>query len=234
MSAGSWPLTIASHSPVDIANGARLSMSTNGAGGPPGSIPSAVLHVGRRAADRPRLGPARDPLELARRQAEHLAQLADRPARAEGREGGHQRRPLAPVALVHARDQHLADVAREVEIDVRQRGQLLVEEAPEEQLVGDRVDVREPGEVADDRGHRGPAPAPRRQQRPHRRRPAHLDRHLARQLQQVAVQQEEAGQARASRSPAAPPRAARAPRPRAGGRPGSAPRAAPSTARRAC
>ena len=42
MSAGSWPPTMASHSPVDIANGARLSMSTNGAGGPPGSSPSAV------------------------------------------------------------------------------------------------------------------------------------------------------------------------------------------------
>ena len=170
-------------------------MSTNGAGGPPGSMPERGLHVGRRAAHRPRLGPARHPLELARRQAEHLAQLADRPARAEGREGGHQRRPLAPVALVHARDQHRPDVTREVEIDVRQRGQLLVEEAPEEQLVGHRVDVREAGEVADDRGHRRPAPAARRQQRPHRRRPAHLHRHLARQLQQVAVQQEEAGQA---------------------------------------
>jgi hypothetical protein len=31
---------------------------------------------------------------------------------------------------VHARDQLLADVAREVEVDVRQRGELLVEEAP--------------------------------------------------------------------------------------------------------
>ena len=160
-----------------------------------GLEPERRLHVGRHAAHGPRLGPARQPLELARRQAEHLAQLADRPARAEGREGGHQRRPLAPVALVHARDQHRPDVTREVEIDVRQRGQLLVEEPPEEQLVGHRVDVREAGEVADDRGHRGPAPAARRQQRPHRRRPAHLHRHLARQLQQVAVQQEEAGQA---------------------------------------
>ena len=96
---------------------------------------------------------------------------------------------------MHARDQDLADVAREVEVDVRQRGQLLVEEAPEEQLVRDRVDVREAGEVADDRGHRGAAPAAGRQQRARRVRPAHLDRDLARELQQVAVQEEEARQA---------------------------------------
>ena len=157
--------------------------------------PERRLDVGRHAAHRPRLGPARDALELARRQPEHLAQLADRPARAERRERRHQRRALAPVAVVDARDQDLADVAREVEVDVRQRGELLVEEAPEEEVVGHRVDVREAGEVADDRGHGGAAAAPRRQQRARRVRPAHLDRHLARQLEQVAVQEEEAGQA---------------------------------------
>ncbi len=133
-----------------------------------GLQPQRRLDVGRHAAHRPRLGPARDPLELTRREAEHLAELADRAARPERRERGDQRRALAPVALVHARDQDLADVAREVEIDVRQRGQLLVEEAAEEQLVGHRVDVREAGEVADDRGHRRPAPATGRQQRAHR------------------------------------------------------------------
>ena len=234
MSAGSWPLTIASHSPVDIANGARLSMSTNGAGGPPGSIPRPFSTSAAAPRTAHGSAPRATPLELARRQAEHLAQLADRPARAEGREGGHQRRPLAPVALVHARDQDRPDVAREVEIDVRQRGQLLVEEAPEEQLVGHRVDVREPGEVADDRGHRGPAPAARRQQRPHRRRPAHLHRHLARQLQQVAVQQEEAGQAQRVDHP----QLLLEPRVRGGGVRVAGrvalPQLRPSTARRAC
>ena len=161
---------------------------------PAGLQPERRLDIGGHAAHRPRLGPARDALELTRRQPEHLAQLADRPARAERRERGHQRRALAPVAVVDARDQDLADVAREVEVDVGQRGQLLVEEAPEEQVVGDRVDVREAGEVADDRGHRGAAPAPRRQQRARRVGAAHLHRDLARQLQQVAVQDEEAGQ----------------------------------------
>ena len=157
--------------------------------------PQRALHVARDALHRPRLGPAGGALQLARRQPEHLPELPDRAARAEGRERRHQRRALAPVALVHARDQLLAHVAREVQVDVRQRRQLLVEEAAQEQVVGHRVDVREAGEVTDDRGHRGPAAAARRQQRPRRVRPAHLDRHLARELQQVAVQDEEARQA---------------------------------------
>ncbi len=99
-----------------------------------------------------------------------------------------------PVALVDARDQLLADVAREVEVDVRQRGQLLVQEAPDQQLVGDRVDVREAGQVADDRGDARAAAAPGRQQRPRGVGPADLDRDLAGELEHVVVQQEEAGQ----------------------------------------
>ena len=43
-------------------------------------------------------------------------------ARAVGREGGDQGRAVGAVALVHARDQHLADVAGEVEVDVGHRG----------------------------------------------------------------------------------------------------------------
>ena len=106
---------------------------------------------------------ARQPLDLPRRQPERLGEIAHRGAHLEGREGRHERAAVAAVAVVHARDQHVADVAREVEVDVRQRGQLLVQEAAEEQLVGDRVHVREPGEVADDRRHARAAPTPRRQ-----------------------------------------------------------------------
>ena len=142
----------------------------------------------------PALRAARDALDLPRRQAQRLAQLADGAARAEGREGGHERGAIAPEAVVHARDEDLAHVAREVEVDVGQRRDLLVEEAPEQQLVGDRVDVREAGEVADDRGHRRPAPAPGRQQRARRVAPAHLDGDVAGELEHLAVQQEEARQ----------------------------------------
>ena len=163
--------------------------------------PERRLHVGRHAPHRPRLRPARHPLELARRQPEDLAELADRAARAERRERRDQRGALAPVAVVDPRDQDLADVAREVEVDVGQRGELLVEEAPEEQVVGHRVDVREAGEVADDRGHGRPATAPRREQRPRRVGPADLHGDVARELEQVAVQDEEAREAEAGDHP---------------------------------
>ena len=165
-----------------------------------------------RSASRSRRSP-RHPLDLRRRQPERLAELADRAARAVGREGGDQRRALPPVALVDAGDQLRADVAREVEVDVRQRGQLLVEEAAEQRL------VRRPGRRA--RGRSGSRRSSRRSSRGRGRaaaargrgvRPAHLDRHLTGQLQQLVVEQEEAGAARASRSSAAPPPAGARPR----------------------
>ena len=133
-------------------------------------------------------------LDLARGQAQNLAKLADRAARSKSRKGRHQGRAIAPVALVHARDQPLADVAREVQVDVGQPAQFLVQEAPQRQASCDRVDVRQARQVAHQRGHRRPPPSSGRQQRAHRVRPAHLQGDLARQLEHVVVQQEEAGQ----------------------------------------
>ena len=164
-------------------------------GPPPG--PEREVDVAVDLERRPALAAARDALDLARRQPQRLADLADRAARAVRRKGGDERRALRPVALVHARDELLAHVAREVEVDVRQRGELLVEEAPEQELVGDRVDVAEPGEVADDRGDARTAAAAGWQQRAGIAGSAHLHGDLSRELEQVAVQQEEAGQAEA-------------------------------------
>jgi hypothetical protein len=50
---------------------------------------------------------------------------------------------LAPVPLGDADDELLADVAREVEVDVRHGRELAVQEAPERELVRDGIDVRE-------------------------------------------------------------------------------------------
>src|SRR5258705_3829615 len=102
---------------------------------------------------------------------------------------------LLPVALDDADDQLLADVAREVEVDVRHRRELAVEEAAEREVVSDRIDVREAGQIADERADRGAAPATGRQDVPHRARPAHLERDLARELEHLPVEQEEAGEA---------------------------------------
>ena len=83
----------------------------------------------------------RHPVDLRRRQPQRLAEVAHRALRAVGREGGDEGGAVGALALVHARDQHLADVAGEVEVDVRHRGRFLVEEAAGEEVGLDRVDV---------------------------------------------------------------------------------------------
>ena len=67
-----------------------------------------------------------------------------------------------------------------------------MQEATDEQLVGDRIDMRETGEVTDDRGHARPPPPPRWQQRPRLVRTTHLDCHLVGEHEHLVVQQEEA------------------------------------------
>src|SRR5207244_1767237 len=109
----------------------------------------------------PAVGEAREPLEVGVRQAERLADVTDRAARAVRREGGDERGVLGAVALDDADDELLPDVAGEVEVDVRNGRELAVEEAAEREVVRDRIDVRETGEVADERADRRAAPAPR-------------------------------------------------------------------------
>ena len=135
---------------------------------------------------------AGEALDFAERQSQRLAEVADGAARLVGGEGGDQRRALRPVALVDPRDQLLADVPREIEIDVRDLGELLVQETAQEEVVLDRVDVREARQVADERADAGAATAPRRQQPPGGLRATHLRRHLAGELQHVLVEQEKA------------------------------------------
>ena len=66
---------------------------------------------------------------------------------------------------------------------------------PSERLFATGIDVREAGEVADERADGRAAAAARRQHVPHRAGAAHLDRDLARELEHLPVQQEEAGEA---------------------------------------
>ena len=73
--------------------------------------------------------------------------------------------------------------------------ELPVQEAAEREAGVHRVDVREPGQVADDRPDRAAPPASRRQQVARRARPAHLGGHVAGQLQHLPVEEEEAGEA---------------------------------------
>src|SRR5262249_27596736 len=108
----------------------------------------------------------------------------------------NERGVLAAVALRDRDDQLLADVPREVEVDVGDRVQLAIEEAAERQLRADRIDMRETGQVADERADRRAAPTSRRERVPRRIAPAHLQRAFARELEDVPVQEEEAGEAK--------------------------------------
>ena len=142
----------------------------------------------------PAVGDAREPLELAEREAERLADVADRAAAAVGGEAGDERGVLAAVALGDGDDQLLADVAREVEVDVGDGRELVVQEAAERKVRRDRVDMREAGEVADDRADRRAASSTGREDMPGRARPAHLECTRARELEHFPMEQEEAGE----------------------------------------
>ena len=169
----------------------------------------------------------------ARRQAEDLAELADRAARPVGREDAAiSGAALVAEALVHRQDQPLADVAREVEVDVGDGRQLAVQEAPEREAGIDRIDVREPGQVADDRADRRAAAAAGRQRHARRVRAAHL---RARPRAPSPGSRGAAGRSPrggGGGSARAPPSAALAPRARCGPGPGSAQRARRCTALR--
>ena len=142
----------------------------------------------------PPVGEPGKPLELRLRQPERLADVADRTARTVGGEARDESGVLVAVPLRDGDDQLLADVAGKVEVDVRDRGQLAVEEAPERELVRDRIDVREAGQVTDDRADRAAAPTSGRQEAAGRVAAAHLQGALPRQLEHLPVEQEEPGQ----------------------------------------
>src|SRR5439155_2156366 len=139
----------------------------------------------------PAVADSREPLELAEGQSERLADVADRPTASVGREARDEGRAFAAVAFGDRDDQLLADVAREVERDVRDGDELVVDEAPEREVRRDRIDVREPGQVADERADARAAASPRRQRMARRARAPHLERALAGELEHLPVEQEE-------------------------------------------
>ncbi len=142
----------------------------------------------------PAVGDAGEPLELGERQAERLSHVANRTAAAVGRERRDEGCVLTSVALGDAHDQLLADVAGEVEVDVGHGDHLVVDEPAEGQAGRDGIDVREAGQVTDDRADAGATPAPRRQCMARAPGPANLERALARQLEHLPVEEEEPGE----------------------------------------
>src|SRR5437588_10550279 len=98
---------------------------------------------------------------------------------------------LAAVTLGDGDDQLFADVARKVEVDVRNPGEVAVEEASQREIRVNRVDVRKACEITDERTDGGAAATPRGQCVPRRGVPAHFLRAGSRELEHVPVEQED-------------------------------------------
>ena len=100
----------------------------------------------------------RDLVDGAVRDVEHAARVAHGGARHHRPEGDDLGDLVAAVLLGDVVDDPVAPVDREVDVDVGHRLAARVEEALEEQVVLDRVDVRDLERVGDDRPGRGAAP----------------------------------------------------------------------------
>ena len=109
-----------------------------------------MIHLIRQPF-RPPVRQFRHQFDFAERQIERLADFPHRRSQPVGRKRANQSHMLGAVACVHAQDQLFTDLAREIEVDVRHRGECLVQKAAEKELVGDRIDVRQAEQIADDR-----------------------------------------------------------------------------------
>ena len=99
----------------------------------------------------------RDPVGLAVGEAHGAADVADGRLRAERPEGDDLRHPVVAVLARDVLDDLVATRVLEVDVDVRHRHPVGVEEALEGQAVLERVDRRDAERVGDDRARRAPA-----------------------------------------------------------------------------
>ena len=90
--------------------------------------------------------------------AQHARGVAGGGAREHLAEGDDLGDRLAPVLRDHVLHDALAPAHREVDVDIRHRHALGIEEALEEQVVAQRIDVGDPQRVGDDRARGAAAP----------------------------------------------------------------------------
>ena len=102
----------------------------------------------------------RDPVDDAVGDVEHAPRVAHGGARGHRPEGDDLGDAVAAVLLGDVVDHPLAAVDREVDVDVRHRLAARVQEALEEQVVADRVDVGDLEAVRDERARRRAAARP--------------------------------------------------------------------------
>ena len=103
-----------------------------------------------------------DPVDQPERQAEHAADVAQGGARLERAEGDDLRHPVGAVAVADVGDHLVAPVLAEVDVEVRHRHALGVEEALEQQAEAQRVEVGDVQAPGDDRAGARAAPRPDR------------------------------------------------------------------------
>ncbi len=102
------------------------------------------------------------PVDQAERQAQHPADVAQRGARLQRAEGDDLRHPVGAVAVADVGDHLVAPVLAEVDVEVRHRHALGVEEALEQQAEAQRVEVGDLEAPGHDRAGARAAPGPDR------------------------------------------------------------------------
>ena len=103
-----------------------------------------------------------DVADLGGRTAEHLGDFAQRAGEAQAVVVGHHRRARPRMLAEDPREDPVALVPREVEVDVGRVAARRIEEALEEQPRAERLDVGDAEAVGDDRVGDGAAAAVRR------------------------------------------------------------------------
>jgi len=101
-----------------------------------------------------------DLVDLLERHVEHAPDVAHDELGAEGAEGDDLRDAVLAVLLAHVLDDLVAAGVGEIDVQVRHGLAVRVQEALEQELVLDRVGVRDPKRVGDERARAGAAAGP--------------------------------------------------------------------------
>ena len=101
-------------------------------------------------------------VDLAVGHLQHAADVAQHAARLQRAEGDDLRHLVAAVALLHVADHLVAPVLAEVDVEVRHRHALGIEEALEQQPEADRIEIGDGERVGDERARARAASGPDR------------------------------------------------------------------------
>ena len=96
------------------------------------------------------------------RQVEHAADVAHRGLRGHRAERRDLRHPVGAVFLLHVLDHAVAAVLAEVDVEVRHRHALGIQEALEQQAVAQRIEIGDAERIGDERAGAGAASRPDR------------------------------------------------------------------------